>query len=149
MTSNIGSDRILEVSKDLPTDIDGDSKYDEMRDKVLDTLRKHFRPEFLNRIDETVIFHALRRHEIRSIAELQIKRIENRLSDRKISLQLSEAAKDLIANIGYDPAYGARPLKRAIQREIENPIANKILEGTILEGQVIHIDVENNQLTFS
>jgi ATP-dependent Clp protease ATP-binding subunit ClpB len=149
MTSNIGSDRILEVSKDLPTDIDGDSKYDEMRDKVLEILRKHFRPEFLNRIDETVIFHALRRHEIRSIAELQIKRIENRLSDRKISLQLSEEAKDLIANLGYDPAYGARPLKRAIQREIENPIANKILEGTILEGQVIHIDVENNQLTFN
>lgn len=149
MTSNIGSDRILEVSKDLPTDIDGDSKYDEMRDRVLEILRKHFRPEFLNRIDETVIFHALRRHEIRSIAELQIKRIENRLSDRKISLQLSEAAKDVIANIGYDPAYGARPLKRAIQREIENPIANKILEGTIMEGQVIQIDVENNQLVFN
>ena len=149
MTSNIGSDRILEVSKDLPTDIDGDSKYDEMRDRVLEILRKHFRPEFLNRIDETVIFHALRRHEIRAIAELQIKRIENRLSDRKISLQLSEAAKDVIANIGYDPAYGARPLKRAIQREIENPIANKILEGTITEGQVIHIDVENNQLVFN
>ncbi|MBD2151496.1 ATP-dependent chaperone ClpB [Pseudanabaena sp. FACHB-1277] len=149
MTSNIGSDRILEVSKDLPTDIDGDSKYDEMRDRVLEILRKHFRPEFLNRIDETVIFHALRRHEIRSIAELQIKRIENRLSDRKISLQLSEAAKNVIANIGYDPAYGARPLKRAIQREIENPIANKILEGTIMEGQVIQIDVENNQLVFN
>ena len=149
MTSNIGSDRILEVSKDLSSDLDGDSRYDEMRDKVLDVLRNHFRPEFLNRIDETVIFHALRRNEIRSIATLQIKRIENRLSDRKISLKLSEEAKDYIAAVGYDPSYGARPLKRAIQREIENPIANKILEGTFAEGHQISITVEDDKLVFS
>jgi ATP-dependent Clp protease ATP-binding subunit ClpB len=149
MTSNIGSDRILEVSKDLSSDLDGDSRYDEMRDKVLDVLRNHFRPEFLNRIDETVIFHALRRNEIRSIAALQIKRIETRLSDRKISLTLSEAAKDYIAAVGYDPSYGARPLKRAIQREIENPIANKILEGTFAEGHQISITVEDDKLVFS
>jgi ATP-dependent Clp protease ATP-binding subunit ClpB len=149
MTSNIGSDRILEVSKDLSNDLDGDSRYDEMRDKVLDVLRNHFRPEFLNRIDETVIFHALRRNEIRSIAKLQIKRIENRLSDRKISLKLSEEAKDYIAAVGYDPSYGARPLKRAIQREIENPIANKILEGTFAEGHQISITVEDDKLVFS
>jgi ATP-dependent Clp protease ATP-binding subunit ClpB len=149
MNSNIGSDRILEVSKDLSSDLDGDSRYDEMRDKVLDVLRNHFRPEFLNRIDETVIFHALRRNEIRSIAALQIKRIENRLSDRKISLKLSEEAKDYIAAVGYDPSYGARPLKRAIQREIENPIANKILEGTFAEGHQISITVEDDKLVFS
>ena len=149
MTSNIGSDRILEVSKDLPSDLDGDARYDQMRDKVLEVLRNHFRPEFLNRIDETVIFHALRRNEIRSIAELQIKRIENRLSDRKISLKLSEEAKDYIAAVGYDPSYGARPLKRAIQREIENPIANKILEGTFAEGHQISITVEDEALVFS
>jgi ATP-dependent Clp protease ATP-binding subunit ClpB len=149
MTSNIGSDRILEVSKDLSSDLDGDSRYDEMRDKVLDVLRNHFRPEFLNRIDETVIFHALRRNEIRSIAALQIKRIETRLSDRKISLTLSEEAKDYIAAVGYDPSYGARPLKRAIQREIENPIANKILEGTFAEGHQISITVEDDKLVFS
>jgi ATP-dependent Clp protease ATP-binding subunit ClpB len=149
MTSNIGSDRILEVSKDLSSDLDGDARYDQMRDKVLEVLRNHFRPEFLNRIDETVIFHALRRNEIRSIAELQIKRIENRLSDRKISLKLSEEAKDYIAAVGYDPSYGARPLKRAIQREIENPIANKILEGTFAEGHQISITVEGETLVFS
>jgi ATP-dependent Clp protease ATP-binding subunit ClpB len=149
MTSNIGSDRILEVSKDLSSDLDGDSRYDEMRDKVLDVLRNHFRPEFLNRIDETVIFHALRRNEIRSIAALQIKRIETRLSDRKISLKLSEEAKDYIAAVGYDPSYGARPLKRAIQREIENPIANKILEGTFAEGHQISVTVEDDKLVFS
>lgn len=149
MTSNIGSDRILETSKDLASDLDGDSKYDEMRDRVLDVLRTHFRPEFLNRIDETVIFHALRRNEIRAIATLQIKRIESRLSDRKISLKLSEEAKDYIAAVGYDPSYGARPLKRAIQREIENPIATKILEGTFAEGHVINITVEDEKLIFS
>jgi ATP-dependent Clp protease ATP-binding subunit ClpB len=149
MTSNIGSDRILETSKDLPDNLDADSRYDEMRDRVIDVLRNHFRPEFLNRIDETVIFHALRRNEIRSIATLQIKRIENRLSDRKISLNLSEEAKDYIAAVGYDPSYGARPLKRAIQREIENPIANKILEGTFAEGHQISITVENEKLVFS
>ena len=149
MTSNIGSDRILEVSKDLSSELDGDARYDQMRDKVLEVLRNQFRPEFLNRIDETVIFHALRRNEIRSIAELQIKRIENRLSDRKISLKLSEEAKDYIAAVGYDPSYGARPLKRAIQREIENPIANKILEGTFAEGHQISITVEGETLVFS
>ena len=149
MTSNIGSDRILEVSKDLPSELDGDSRYEEMRDKVLDVLRNHFRPEFLNRIDETVIFHALRRNEIRSIAELQIKRIENRLSDRKISLNLSDEAKNYVAAVGYDPSYGARPLKRAIQREIENPIATKILEGVFTEGYSIYITVENDKLVFS
>jgi ATP-dependent Clp protease ATP-binding subunit ClpB len=149
MTSNIGSDRILAVSKDLSSDVDSDSRYDKMRDQVLDVLRTQFRPEFLNRIDETVIFHALRRNEIRSIASLQIKRIENRLSDRKISLSLSEEAKDYIANIGYDPSYGARPLKRAIQREIENPIANKILEGTFGEGYQILITVKDKKLLFS
>jgi ATP-dependent Clp protease ATP-binding subunit ClpB len=149
MTSNIGSDRILELSKDLDDDVQADTGYDEMRDRVLEVLRNHFRPEFLNRIDETVIFHALRRNEIRSIATLQIKRIENRLSDRKISLKLSEEAKDYIAAVGYDPAYGARPLKRAIQREIENPIATKILEGTFAEGHTIEITVEDEKLVFS
>ena len=145
MTSNIGSDRILEFA----TDLNDDDKYDEMRDRVLDVLRNHFRPEFLNRIDETVIFHALRRNEIRSIAALQIKRIESRLSDRKISLQLSEEAKDYIAAVGYDPSYGARPLKRAIQREIENPIATKILEGTFAEGHQICITIKDKKLVFN
>lgn len=148
MTSNIGSDRILELSKDLD-ETKHDAEYEQMRDRVLEVLRNHFRPEFLNRIDETVIFHALRRNEIRSIATLQIKRIETRLSDRKISLKLSEDAKDYIAAVGYDPSYGARPLKRAIQREIENPIATKILEGTFAEGHTIHINVEDDKLVFS
>jgi ATP-dependent Clp protease ATP-binding subunit ClpB len=141
MTSNIGSDHILDIADD-------DSQYEEMRRRVMDALRSSFRPEFLNRIDETVIFHALNRKEIRSIAGLQIKRIEERLAEQKIRLQLSPAAQDYIAAVGYDPTYGARPLKRAIQREIENPIATKILEGTFASGHTILIDVEHEKLTF-
>jgi ATP-dependent Clp protease ATP-binding subunit ClpB len=141
MTSNIGSEYILDIADD-------DSKYEEVRRRVTDALRNNFRPEFLNRIDETVIFQALNKSEIKSIALLQIKRIEQRLGDQKLSLILSEEARDYIAAVGYDPIYGARPLKRAIQREIENPIATKILEGTFTSGNTIAIDLEDNKLTF-
>ncbi|MEE3715837.1 ATP-dependent chaperone ClpB [Tumidithrix elongata RA019] len=141
MTSNIGSDHILDIADD-------DSKYEEMRRRVMDALRSSFRPEFLNRIDETVIFHALSRKEIRSIAGLQIKRIEERLAEQKIRLQLTPEAQDYIAAVGYDPTYGARPLKRAIQREIENPIATKILEGTFASGHTIAISLEDDKLVF-
>ncbi|CAN1213501.1 ATP-dependent chaperone ClpB [Tumidithrix helvetica PCC 7403] len=141
MTSNIGSDHILDIADD-------DSKYEEMRRRVMDALRSSFRPEFLNRIDETVIFHALSRKEIRAIAGLQIKRIEERLAEQKIRLQLTSEAQDYIAAVGYDPTYGARPLKRAIQREIENPIATKILEGTFASGHTIAISLEDDKLVF-
>ncbi len=141
MTSNIGSEFILDIADD-------DSKYEEVRRRVTDVLRANFRPEFLNRIDETVIFQALSRSEIKTIAVLQIKRIEARLADQKLSLILSPEAKDYIAAIGYDPIYGARPLKRAIQREIENPIATKILEGTFAPGNTIMIAFDGDKLTF-
>jgi len=141
MTSNIGSEFILDV-------LDDESKYEEMRRRVMESLRSTFRPEFLNRIDDTVIFHALSKSEIKSIAGLQIKRIEERLADQKINLKISAAAQDLIATIGYDPVFGARPLKRAIQREIENPIATKILEGAFPPGSTISITVENEKLAF-
>ncbi len=142
MTSNIGSDRILDMAGD-------DTRYDEMRDRVLEILRQHFRPEFLNRIDETVIFHPLRPREIAAIADLQIRNLESRLADRKIALHLTPAARDFIATVGYDPVYGARPLRRAIQREIENPLAMALLEGTFVSGQTIAIDVEGDRLTFT
>jgi ATP-dependent Clp protease ATP-binding subunit ClpB len=142
MTSNIGSEYILDV-------VDDESKYEEMRRRVMDALRTSFRPEFLNRIDDTVIFHALSRSEIKAIATLQIKRIEERLADQKISLVLTPEAHSYIAEVGYDPVFGARPLKRAIQREIENPIATKILEGTFSSGHTIKIALEDGKLTFS
>ena len=141
MTSNIGSDHILELAGD-------DDRYDDMRNKVLKALRKHFRPEFLNRIDDLILFHSLRKEELRRIVALQIRRVQKRLSDQKLVLEVSEAAMDFIAQRGYDPVYGARPLKRSIQRELENPLATMILEHTFSEGAVITVDLEADQLVF-
>ncbi|MGF1575042.1 MAG: ATP-dependent chaperone ClpB [Cyanophyceae cyanobacterium] len=141
MTSNIGSDVILEVGGD-------DSCYDEMRQAVLGMLRTSFRPEFLNRVDELIIFHALTKAQIREIVSLQMMRVEQLLSDQKINIYLSEAAKDYMAEVGYDPVFGARPLKRVIQREIENPIATRLLEGSFTAGDDILVSVENERLAF-
>ncbi|HEY9612559.1 ATP-dependent chaperone ClpB [Allocoleopsis sp.] len=142
MTSNIGSDHILNVAGD-------DSQYEEMRKRVTTALRKHFRPEFVNRVDDIIIFHTLNRGELRQIVTIQLKRIERLLADQKIKLELSSTAQDYIVEVGYDPVYGARPLKRAIQRELENAIATKILENTFVEGDTIIIDCVDNSLTFS
>jgi ATP-dependent Clp protease ATP-binding subunit ClpB len=141
MTSNIGSQYILDLAGD-------DSHYEEMRSRVMEAMRVNFRPEFLNRIDEIIIFHALQRHELRHIVQLQVKRLEQRLADRKISLKLSDAALDFLAEVGYDPVFGARPLKRAIQRELETAIAKSILRGEFNEGDTIFVDVENERLAF-
>ncbi|WP_421657581.1 ATP-dependent chaperone ClpB [Leptothermofonsia sp. ETS-13] len=141
MTSNIGSDHILDVSGD-------DSRYEEMQKRVMSALRKHFRPEFLNRVDELILFHPLNRSELSQIVGLQIKRIQEMLADQKLKLEISPAAQDYIAEVGYDPTYGARPLKRAIQRELQNPIATKILENVFVEGDTILIDLVGNRLTF-
>ena len=114
----------------------------------MDAMRTSFRPEFLNRIDEIIIFHGLKKSELRHIVQLQIKRLEQRLRDRKMSLKLSEAALDFLVDVGYDPVYGARPLKRAIQRELETQIAKNILRGDFNDGDTIFVDVENERLAF-
>ncbi|MEM6451095.1 MAG: ATP-dependent chaperone ClpB [Cyanobacteria bacterium P01_D01_bin.105] len=141
MTSNIGSQFILDIAGD-------DAQYDEMRSRVTDALRSNFRPEFLNRIDEIIIFHALMKSQLRDIVKIQIKRLERRLEDRKMALKLSDAALDFLAEVGYDPVYGARPLKRAIQREIETQIAKAILRSEFVSGDTIFVDVENERLSF-
>jgi ATP-dependent Clp protease ATP-binding subunit ClpB len=141
MTSNIGSQYILDLAGD-------DEKYDLMRDRVMEAMRANFRPEFLNRVDELIIFHSLRQEQLREIVKLQVQRLEKRLSDRKMSLVLSPAALDWIAQVGYDPVYGARPLKRAIQKELETPIAKGILRGDFVDGDRIYTDVENERLVF-
>jgi len=141
MTSNIGSDVILEIGGD-------DSRYEEMRATVLLALRQNFRPEFLNRIDEIIIFHALTKPQLRQIVTLQMKRVEKLLADQKIGLVLSDEAKDYLAEVGYDPVYGARPLKRVIQREVENPIATKLLEGEFVPGDTIEVSVDLGRLHF-
>ena len=141
MTSNIGSEHIL--------NLEDDSQYEVMRKRVTDALRSHFRPEFLNRVDDIILFHTLDRSELRQIITIQIKRIQQLLSDQKITLELTGAAQDHLVEAGYDPVYGARPLKRAIQREVENPIATKLLENTFVEGDTILVDCVNSELTFN
>ncbi|MCL1463604.1 ATP-dependent chaperone ClpB [Argonema galeatum] len=141
MTSNIGSQYILDIAGD-------DSRYEEMRSRVMDAMQSSFRPEFLNRIDEMIIFHALNKQELRKIVQLQVQRLGKRLIDRKISLKLSDAAIDFLAEVGHDPVYGARPLKRAIQRELETQIAKAILRGEFKDGDTIFVDVENERLAF-
>jgi len=141
MTSNIGSEHILDISGD-------DSQYEKMRNRVMDALRKHFRPEFVNRIDDLIIFHALGKKEMGDIARIQLKRVEKLLADQKIAVEITPAACDRLIEIGYDPVYGARPIKRAIQREIENPLATKILENSFVPGDTIIIDKGKTGLTF-
>jgi ATP-dependent Clp protease ATP-binding subunit ClpB len=142
MTSNIGSQYILDLAGD-------DSRYEEMRSRVMEAMRTQFRPEFLNRVDEFIIFHSLNKGELRNIVKLQTQRLEQRLSDRKMALKLSDAAIDWLADVGYDPVYGARPLKRAIQRELETQIAKSILRGEFHDGDTIFVDVgENERLVF-
>jgi len=142
MTSNIGSDHILDVAGD-------DSKYDEMESRVMKELRAHFRPEFLNRVDDTILFHALSRTELRQIVGIQMLGIQALLADQKIVLELTEAAQTHITEVGYDPVYGARPLRRAIQKEIENPLATKLLENAFVEGDTVAIDYDGTQLVFT
>jgi ATP-dependent Clp protease ATP-binding subunit ClpB len=141
MTSNVGSEHILNLAGD-------DSDYEKMYKLVTQSLRKHFRPEFLNRIDDTIIFHTLQRTQMSHIVRIQLKRIEKLLSEQKINIELTDAALNHIVEAGYDPVYGARPLKRAIQRELENPIATKILENAFVEGDVILVDQVDNVLKF-
>ena len=130
MTSNVGSEAIL-----------GAAETSEVRDRVEQALRMTFRPEFLNRIDETVIFHRLGRGELRQIVDLQLTRVIDRLAQRRVVLEVSDAARDAIAEAGYDPAFGARPLKRAIQRMVENPVALRLLEGGAKDGDSVIVDV--------
>ena len=141
MTSNIGSEHILDIAGD-------DSRYEEIRKRVLQALRKKFRPEFLNRIDDLILFHPLSKKELGQIVALQVRRVQQRLAEQKIALMVSKAALVYVAQQGYDPVYGARPLKRAIQRELENPIATKILETTFVEGSSIRVDLLDGRLVF-
>ncbi len=141
MTSNIGSQYILELAGD-------DSRYEEMQRQVMELLGQSFRPEFLNRIDDTIIFHSLQKSQLRGIIQIQVQRLVKRLAERKVGLSLSDKAIGFIADVGYDPLYGARPIKRAIQRELETTIAKGILRGDFKEGDTISVDVAGDQLSF-
>lgn len=149
MTSNIGSQHILDYQ--MQSVASGDDHYDAMRDKVMDALRQHFRPEFLNRIDETVVFHALTSEQLKHIVDIQLKILNKRLADRKIVVTPSDESRQWLASTGYDPVFGARPLKRLIQREIENPLALQMLEGKFVDGDTIlvNVDTEEDCLDFT
>jgi ATP-dependent Clp protease ATP-binding subunit ClpB len=139
MTSNIGSHRILDYRGAFAGD-----GYDRMKDTVLDELRHHFRPEFLNRVDEIIVFHALSEDHLKQIVEIQLNSLRKRLADRHIEIELTDRARGRLVRVGYDPTYGARPLKRAIQREIETPMARMILGGEIRDGQQLLVDLDSS-----
>ncbi|WP_217512773.1 ATP-dependent chaperone ClpB [Vibrio metschnikovii] len=138
MTSNLGSSRIQENFAHLD--------YQTMKEQVMEVVSKHFRPEFLNRIDESVVFHPLAQEQIKSIAFIQLERLRQRLADKDYGLIVSDEALDLVAHIGFDPVYGARPLKRAIQQTIENPLAKSILSGQFIPGTPIYLDVKEGDI---
>jgi ATP-dependent Clp protease ATP-binding subunit ClpB len=145
MTSNVGSHRILDYRGES-----SGADFAVMRATVLDELRQQFRPEFLNRIDEIVVFHALSEAELKQIVEIQIDRVRTRLTDRRITLEISDEAKTHLVHVGYEPAYGARPIKRAIQRELETPLGRKILAGEVRDGDHVRVDFDRDrgELTF-
>jgi ATP-dependent Clp protease ATP-binding subunit ClpB len=138
MTSNLGSQMIQELASE--------KNYIAMKEAVMSVVNQHFRPEFINRLDELVVFHPLEKHQIRNIANIQIQYLQKRLTERDIKLTISDQALDYLSNTGYDPVYGARPLKRTIQQLLENPLAKEILEGKFLPGDMIKVDMQDNQL---
>ncbi|MFZ7239944.1 ATP-dependent chaperone ClpB [Avibacterium avium] len=140
MTSNLGSD-LIQGNRDLG--------YEGMKEVVMSVVSQHFRPEFINRIDETVVFHPLDKENIRTIAKIQLKRLEKRMESHGYHLAFTDAALDFIGEIGYDPIYGARPLKRAIQQEVENPLAQQILSGELIPGKTITLDYVDGKITAS
>ena len=136
MTSNIGSQWIVDL---------GEKDYEEMRRRVMDAVKAHFKPEFLNRLDELIIFHGLGMDQIKAIVGIQVKKLQKRLLERRIELQMTEKAKEWLAKEGFDPAYGARPLKRVIQKEIQDQLAMKVLEGKFKEGDTITVDMDGKK----
>ena len=139
MTSNLGSQIIQNMRSE---------EYNEMKNSVMEIVSNYFRPEFINRIDENVVFHSLNRDHISSIIDIQLAQLYDRLSSRDIKIILSDDARDKIVEAGYDPSYGARPLKRAIQQMVQNPLALEILNGSFISGDIIKIDVKDDHLDF-
>jgi len=140
MTSNLGGQLIQEMSN---------RTFDEVRDAVLAVLRDHFRPEFLNRVDDIIVFKALTQEQLGAIVDIQLQRLQKRLDERKISLVVTDAARKLLIDGGWDPAYGARPLKRAIQRMVQDPLAMMLLEGKFSEGDTVEVDGRGGELVFT
>jgi ATP-dependent Clp protease ATP-binding subunit ClpB len=146
MTSNLGSDRIQDLMQDGSSD---DSAYDNVKSAVMQVVTRHFRPEFINRIDEVVVFHPLQRAQVRGIADIQLNLLRKRLADLDLNIELDVAVLDKLANLGFDPVYGARPLKRAIQQWLENPLAQEVLKGSYPPGSTIHVRLVGDDIAFT
>jgi len=140
MTSNLGSQMIQQMSED---------DYEVVKLAVMGEVKIHFRPEFVNRIDEIVVFHSLGEKEVRSIARIQLQYLKTRMEKMDLGLEVSDGALDKLAQTGFDPVYGARPLKRAIQSELENPLALQILEGSFAPKETVWVDVKAGKIIFS
>jgi ATP-dependent Clp protease ATP-binding subunit ClpB len=141
MTSNLGSHVIQELA--------GEANYDRMKSAVMEIVQQHFRPEFINRVDDIVVFHPLGKDQLRSIVDIQLGYLRKRLADRDIELALDDAARDLLGEAGFDPVYGARPLKRAIQQQVENPLAHRILKGEFGPGAKVKVTARDGALQFA
>ena len=141
MTSNLGSHLIQEMA--------GEDNYEEMKAAVMEVVGTHFRPEFINRVDESVVFHPLAIEQIRGIARIQLQDLQARLAEQELMLEISDVFMDRLVSVGFDPVYGARPLRRAIQQELENPLAQRILAGDLQPGDIIAVDFEEGQSSFT
>jgi ATP-dependent Clp protease ATP-binding subunit ClpC len=149
MTSNVGSDTIKKQSTLGFSPITDENSYEKMRERILEEAKKTFRPEFLNRLDDILVFRSLTKPDLIQILELEISKVGSRLKGRNILLELDEKAKDNLVSKGYDPQYGARPMRRAVERFLEDPLAEEILKGNLHDGEPIHVSAENDKLTFS
>jgi ATP-dependent Clp protease ATP-binding subunit ClpB len=141
MTSNLGSEHLVRLGEEQDVD--------EVRDEVMEVVKRAFRPEFLNRVDEIILFHRLKRQHMGAIVDIQMARLLKLLSDRKIDLRLTEEARNWLADKGYDPAYGARPLKRVIQKAVQDPLAEAILAGRVKDGETVEVSVLNGKIAIN
>ncbi|MEY4452635.1 MAG: hypothetical protein RIT51_313, partial [Actinomycetota bacterium] len=149
MTTNLGTRDISKGAMGFSLEDNAENDYERMRGKVNEELKKHFRPEFLNRVDETIIFPQLTQVELVQIVDLFIKKLGRRLEDRDMTLELTPAAKEKLIQLGYDPALGARPLRRAVQREIEDKLSEKIVRGELTSSSHITVDLVDGEFTFT
>ncbi|MAC10668.1 MAG: ATP-dependent chaperone ClpB, partial [Sphingorhabdus sp.] len=141
LTSNLGSQYLSNMTDEQAVD--------DVEPQVMEVVRDHFRPEFLNRLDEIILFQRLRQEHMAPIVEIQIARVQRLLADRKVTIELSEAAKAWLGRVGYDPVYGARPLRRAVQRYVQDPLADMILRGEVPDGSTVHVDEGDGELRFA
>ena len=153
MTSNLGAEFLADPRQPLGFGMPGEKdkvlSEEEAYGLVMEAVRRHFRPEFLNRIDEIIVFHRLRREDMASIVDIQMRGLRKLLAERKITIELDDAARTWLANQGYDPVYGARPLKRVIQKQVQDPLAEQLLEGRIKDGDTVRLSVKDGKLAIN